>query len=146
MTGSHFTNLKELLELTKSAWDGWFIHFRNCDFSSVKASRALEEQPSFLTSQPKPFSSSWIIISNSYNVTKPKKLLVKHLVVAKQIVGSIDVFIVPKSDCKENCKELFVQLDAGYTIVFSAEYWDFLYLPSGQGEAVTLLREYELHI
>lgn len=146
VTRAHYTNLNALLELTKTSWDGWFLHFRNCDFSAVKISRALEEPPPFLTSHPKPFSSSWIIISSSYKVAKPKKLLVKNLVVVKQIIGSTDVFITPKSVCKDNCNDFLLQLKVGYTIVFSAELWDILYIPNSQGEAVTFLREYELNI
>lgn len=146
VTSSQYTNLNELLDLTKISWDGWFIHFRNCDFSSVKASRALIGQPTFLTSLPKAFSASWILLSSSYNVTKPKKLLVKHLVVVKQIIGTIDVFIAPKSGCTDNCKDFFLRLEVGNTIVFSAEFWDFLYRPSSQGEASSFVREYELHI
>lgn len=79
-------------------------------------------------------------------MTKPKKLLVKHLVVVKQIIGSTDVFVTPKSGCKDNCNDFLLQLDVGHTIIFSAELWDFSYFPSGQAEAVTFLREYELHM
>lgn len=144
VTGSHYTNLDELLELTNGSAE-WFIHFRNCDFSAVKASRALEQRPAFLRSH-KPFSSSWIIISSNYKVTKPKKLLVKHLVVVTQIFGSIDVLIAPKNGCKDDCNDFLLPLEPGYTIVFSAELWDFFYFPSDEGEAFTLLREYELHM
>lgn len=146
VTGSHFTSLNALFELTTKTFDGWFLHFRNCDFDAVKASRALEEQPYFLASHLKPFSSSWILMSNSYKVIKPKKLLVKHLVVVKQIIGSIDVLIAPKTSCKDSCKDFLLQLAAGYTIVFSGELWDFFYIPSGLGDAVTFLREYELNV
>lgn len=85
-------------------------------------------------------------MSNGYKVAKPKKLLVEHLVVVKQMIGSIDVFIAPKSGCKESCNDFLLRLEVGYTIVFSAELWDFLYLPSSEGEAVTFLREYEWYI
>ncbi|KAJ6636195.1 hypothetical protein Bhyg_14783 [Pseudolycoriella hygida] len=146
VTKSHFTNLNEILELSKNSWDGWFVHFRNCDFSAVKASRALESHPPFLTSQVIPFSSSWILMSKGYNVTKPKKLLLKHLVVVKPIIGSIDVFLEPRSECKESCIDFLLHLQVGCTMVFPAEHWDFFYVLSGQEEAVTFVREYELHL
>lgn len=146
ITGAHYKSLNALLELTRKSSDGWFLHFRNCDFDSVKASRLLEQQPNFLTSHLKPFSSSWIVMSNNYKVMKPKRLLVKHLVVGKQIVGTIDVLIAPRAGCKDICKDHLLQLDVGYTIVFSAENWEFSYIPTGQGDSVTFLREYELNI
>ncbi|KAG4069667.1 hypothetical protein HA402_014690 [Bradysia odoriphaga] len=144
VTGLHYRNLNEIFELIESSWDGWFLHYRNCDFSAVKASRALHVQPPFLTSHLKPFSSSWILFSSSYKTSKPKKLLVKHLVVVKQIIGSIDVLIAPKVECKEFCNDFELHLEVGDSVVFSAEFWDFSYYPSADGEAVTSIREYEL--
>lgn len=146
VTGMQYRNLNEIFELIESSWDGWFLHYRNCDFSAVKASRALHKQPAFLTTHLKPFSSSWILVSNSYKTSKPKKLLVKHLVVVKQIVGSLDVVIAPKTECKDFCIDFELHLEVGDSVVFSAELWDFSYFPSRDGEAATSLREYELQI
>lgn len=146
VTASHFTSLNALFDLTKKSLDGWYLHFRNCDFDAIKASRSLEEQPYFLKSHLKPFSCSWILMSNSYKVTKPKKLLVKHLVVVKQIIGTIDVLIAPKMSCRDDCKDYLLQLDSGQTIVFSGELWEFSYIPADQGDAVTFIREYELNV
>lgn len=146
VTGPHYSNLNVLLDLSQSSTDGWFVHFRNCDFSSVKASRALDEPPKFLLSHPKPFSSSWILLSDGYKVSKPKKLLAKHLVAVKQIVGSIDVIVAPRSGCSESCNEFRLPLNVGDILLFSADVWDFLYVPSGDGEAFTFIREYELRM
>lgn len=145
ITGAQFKSLNALLDLMINSTDGWFLHFRNCDFDAVKASRGLEQQPYFLKSLLKPFSSSWIIMSNRYLVKKPRKLLLKNLVVVKQIVGSIDVLIEPRTGCKD-CKDFFMQLHVGRTLVFSAEYWNFYYVPSDNGISVTFLREYEVNM
>lgn len=85
-------------------------------------------------------------MSNNYKVIKPKKLLVKHLVVVKQIIGSIDVVIIPRTGCRDSCKDYSLPLEAGYTLLFPAELWNFLYIPSDQGDSVTFIREYELSI
>ncbi|XP_037050322.1 uncharacterized protein LOC119084447 [Bradysia coprophila] len=146
VTGLHYRNLNDIFELIESSRDGWFLHYRNCDFSAVKASRALHVQPPFLISHLKPFSSSWILISSIYKTSKPKKLLVKHLVVVKQIIGSTYVLIAPKVECKEFCSDFEFHLEVGDSFVFSAELWDFSYYPSAEGEAVTSIREYELQI
>lgn len=124
-------NLKRLLEQTnKIDAKEWFLHFRNCEFEAVKASRAIFPQkhhPYFMSNHLPPFHSSWILLSNQYNILNEKGLPVKDLVFVFQLKGMLAGRLAIHKKCEVFCANQDFQLNAGETLIFNAEMWDFFY-------------------
>lgn len=134
----------------------WFLNFRNCQFSAVKSSRAIfgqKEKPYFLLSHLKPFYSSWILLSQRYEMAKKwKRLNVRDLVVVLQLSGSIECIIEAKSPCFDECGQHKIKLLPGQALLFMDRIWDFYYRPSSDFEgdeanrrqlSVTFIQEIE---
>lgn len=125
-------NLNRLLEQTKKVGTKieWFLHFRNCEFEAVKASRGIFSQkhhPYFMSNHLPPFHSSWILISNQYNILNEKHLPVKDLVFVFQLKGKLTGRLVVQKKCEVFCANQDFQLNAGETLIFNADMWDFFY-------------------
>ncbi|XP_055299919.1 uncharacterized protein LOC129567275 [Sitodiplosis mosellana] len=109
---------------------GWFLHFRNCDFEAVKASRAtfsLKNRPYFISSHLPPFHTSWIILSKHYGMPIEKRLPVKDLVIVLQLNGQISGRLTTLRHCKDFCLDHNFELNAGEALVFNAQMWNFYY-------------------
>lgn len=111
----------------------WFLHFRNCQFSAVKASRTIfghTQKPYYLSSHLPPFYSSWILISQNYDVSKKwKQLKVRGLVMVLQLSGSIECIVEARSACFEECGQYKITLLTGEALIFMDRMWDFHYRP-----------------
>lgn len=143
-------NLNEVLdvildaETIRSQSEGWFVSFRNCFLSSLKASRLLLQRPTYLPTYLKPFSSSWVLLSQKYKATNWKRLLLDDLVLAHQISGIHTVALTARdSPCALLCKEFEFILTQGDTLVFSANEWVLFYEPSDDYTSIMVIREYQ---
>lgn len=143
-------NLKRFLDQTrKIGTKEWFLHFRNCEFEAVKASRAIFPQkytPYFMSNHLPPFHSSWILMSNQYKLLNEKRLPVKDLVFVFQLKGNLMGQLVVQKKCKFYCANQNFRLNAGETLIFNAEMWDFFYHnitlePYSESLAVTFIQE-----
>lgn len=124
--------------------DGWFVSFRNCFLSSLKASRLLLQRPSYIPTYLKPFSDSWILISQEYKATNWKRLLLEDLVIVHQISGTQSVSLTARdSTCALVCRQFEFLLTQGDALVFSANEWVFFYEPSDDRTAIMVIREYQ---
>lgn len=127
-----------------SQTDGWFVSFRNCFLSSLKASRLLLQRPSYIPTYLKPFSASWILISKEYKAANWKRLLLKDLVIVHQISGTQTVSLTARdSTCDVVCEQFEFLLKEGEALVFSANEWLFFYEPTFDRTAIMVIREYE---
>lgn len=144
-------NLGRLLDQTaKIGTKEWFLHFRNCEFEAVRASRAIFPQkhnPYFMSNHLPPFRSSWILMSNQYNALNEKRLPVKDLVFVFQLNGVLTGRLVVQKKCTFYCANQDFQLNAGETLIFNAEMWDLFYqnLTSSESHseslAITFIQE-----
>lgn len=119
----------------------WFFHFRNCQFESVKASRAIvphHRRPYFLPNHLPPFRSSWLLVSHQYELTSKhaddenrglKLLNVRDLVIVMQLHGEIEGSLEVSAPCASHCADLTFKLTAGQSIVFVADFWNLYYGP-----------------
>lgn len=131
-------------ETISSQTDGWFISFRNCFLSSLKASRLLLQRPSYIPTYLKPFSASWILISQEYKAGNWKRLLLEDLVIVHQISGTQTVSLTARdSKCALVCRQFEFMLTQGDAMVFSANEWIFFYEPSDDRTAIMVIREYQ---
>lgn len=123
---------------------GWFIAFRFCDFVAVKGSRRLWSKPDFLPMHFKPFSTSWIMMSDQYRSATPKSVLVKGIVMVTQLSGTIEIIVEPKEEkCEVHCQMFEVTLNAGDIFVFSSDVWTFSYWPDSDGYSITFIAEFQ---
>lgn len=124
-------NLKRLLEQTKRiGTKEWFLYFRNCEFEAVKASRAIfphKHRPYYMSNHLPPFHSSWILMSDQYNILNEKRLPVKDFVFVFQLKGKLTGRLVVRKECTLFCANKDFQLNAGQALIFNAEMWDFFY-------------------
>lgn len=126
-------NLKRILEQTHriGPMKEWFLHFRNCEFDAVKASRAIFSQksnPYFMSNHLPPFRSSWILMSHQYDgLLNEKSLPVKDLVFVFQLKGKLAGRLAVQKKCEFLCATQDFQLNAGEALIFNAEMWDFFY-------------------
>lgn len=124
--------------------DGWFVSFRNCFLSSLKASRLLLQRPSYIPTYLKPFSASWIVISQEYKVANWKRLRLEELVIVHQISGTQTISLMARETlCDQLCRQFELSLSQGEAFVFSASEWIFAYIPSDEHTAIMVIREYE---
>lgn len=124
-------NLQRLLKQGQSLKSqGWFLNFRNCDFEAVKASRSifpLKSRPYFMSTHLPPFHSSWILLTNHYEMLFERQIPVKDLVVVSQLQGQISGRLAVRKECQSFCENHEFQLNAGETLLFNAEMWNFYY-------------------
>lgn len=124
-------NLKNIFQQTKRiGTKEWFLHFRNCEFEAVKASRGVfphKYRPYFLSNHLPPFYSSWVLISKQYKIMDEMRLLLKDLVFVFQLKGKLTGRLFVQEQCKFFCDNQDFQLNAGETLIFNAEMWDFYY-------------------
>lgn len=124
-------NLQKLLRQAENIGsNGWFLHFRNCDFEAIKASRSifpLNHRPYFISNHLPPFHSSWILLSNRHKWLNEMHVPVKDLVFVFQLSGQISGRLAVQKKCHDFCADLEFQLNAGETILFNAEMWKFYY-------------------
>lgn len=144
-------NLKRLLEQTrKIGTKDWFVYFRNCEFEAVKSSRAIfppKRRPYFMSNHLPPFHSSWYLISNQNNQKlNDKRLPVKDLVFVFQLRGNVAGRLGVQKKCALFCADQEFYLNAGETLIFNADMWDFFFYGrtfTSQSEslAVTFIQE-----
>lgn len=124
-------NVQKLLRQAENIRsNGWFLQFRNCDFEAVKASRSifpLNQRPYFISSHLPPFHSSWFLLSNHYKMLNEMHVPVNDLVFAFQLSGEISGRLVVKTKCGDFCANQEFQLNAGESMLFNAEMWNFFY-------------------
>lgn len=131
-------------ETIPSQSDGWFVSFRNCLLSSLKASRLLLQGPNYIPTYLKPFSASWILISQEYKAINWKRILLEDLVIAHQISGAQSVSLTARdSQCTLECRQFEFVLSKGDALVFSANEWALFYEPSDDRTAIMVIREYQ---
>lgn len=130
-TRNKIPNLQKLLRQIKNIKPNeWFLHFRNCDFEAVKASRSmfpLNHRPYFMSSHLPPFHSSWILLSNHYKMMHERYLPLKDLVFVFQLSGQIFGRLDVQRNCNEFCTDHEFHLKAGESLLFNAEMWNFYY-------------------
>lgn len=122
-------NLRQLLRQTALLNSPWFLHFRNCEFGAVKASRGvfpLSNRPYFLSSHFPPFHSSWFLLSKQFEMASEKQLPVNDLVLVFQLSGHLSGTLTPQN-CNEICAHLKFELNEGETLLFNAQMWNFYY-------------------
>lgn len=139
-----YANLEELLVLSARAEpnDGWFLHFLNCDFESVKASRLITNRPAYLSTHLDPAQASWILMSNRYTDSDPIDLKVDDgLVVMLQLKGDLEISLSGKDRCLDECGEHEIRLDEGDGLVFTTDLWDLSYRPSPAGNSINFVTE-----
>lgn len=127
----------------------WFLHFRNCEFAAVKASRAifpLKNRPYFLSTHLPPFHSSWLLLSKNYEIPAEKRLLVKDLVFVFQLSGRITGRLTVQKPCIDLCSDLKYQLNEGETLIFNAQMWNFYFhnILSQTKLTITFIQEIQL--
>ncbi|XP_031634291.1 uncharacterized protein LOC116347716 [Contarinia nasturtii] len=139
-----------LRQMSKIDSKGWFLHFRNCDFDAVKSSRLifpLKHRPYFISSHLPPFHTSWILLSKHYNISTEKHLPVKDLVIVLQMSGTLSGRLTVRRDCKEICSDQMLKLNAGESLVFNAQMWDFYYIHNINSHAnLTITTIHEIQI
>lgn len=128
--------------------DGWFLHFRNCEFEAIKATRAIvsiKKRPYYMSSHLPPFRSSWILMSHNCEMAAMKNLMVKDFVIVLQLRGEIAGRLVAQEACKGFCKGQEFQLRAGEALLFMASMWNFLYKPIADAtdlkQTITFIQE-----
>ncbi|XP_055643249.1 uncharacterized protein LOC129779665 [Toxorhynchites rutilus septentrionalis] len=109
--------------------DSWFLHFRNCELSSVKKTRLLVGRPYFYASHLEMPYTTWFLMSNSYSVQSPKVLNLKGLIIVTQLKEMLRITLSAKGECDRVCRELHVELLEGQSLVFSTNLWSLEYLP-----------------
>lgn len=124
-------NLHRLLKQARNLEsEDWFLHFRNCEFEGVKASRRIfpsKHRPYFVSTHLPPFHSSWILLINQFGMGFDKQIPVKDLVLVSQLSGQISGRLAIHTECIDFCANLEFQLNAGETLLFNAEMWKFFY-------------------
>lgn len=138
-------DLKTLFQLAdeniETGTDQWFLHFRNCDFEAVKASRAIIPKPYFYSPHLEPPYTSWLILSQNYNHGGYKDLSLLNMVIIQQLNGVLDILIEAKDACLDVCGTHQVQIVEGEALVLMSKLWNIKYLPSAKDLSVTVVTE-----
>lgn len=121
--------------------DQWFLHFRNCDFDAVKASRAFIPKPYFYSSHLEPPYTSWILLSENYKHGGYKDLSLLNMVIIQQLSGILEVLLEAKGVCYDVCGTHHVKILESEILVFMSKLWNFKYLPSANDLSVTVVTE-----
>lgn len=119
-----------LRQSSKLGSKGWFLHFRNCDFDAVKASRAIiatQNRPYFLSTHLPPFHFSWLLLSQNFETKIAKRLPLNDLAIVLQLSGKLKGRLTVPKECKTICSDLEFKLNAGEALVFNAQLWKFYY-------------------
>lgn len=140
-------NLHELMASINNTdeTDGFFIHFRNCNFNSVKASRIFWKKPNYLLLHLSPFYSSWILISKNYQFKRAKYLDVQGMILVNQISGKLEISLQPRKPCDVDCVDMQIQLTANEVLMFIADLWEFSYNPIDNDveKSITFITEFD---
>lgn len=129
----------------------WFLHWRNCEFDAVKATRSIIAASNRLYYIPMhwpPFQSSWLLLSHQFKMIKMKNLLIRDLAVVLQLRGSFAVELVIQKECSAICLNLSFQLTEGEALIFNSKMWKFFYQPivsSQDDESITFIHEIEMN-
>lgn len=143
---SHF-----LRQIEREMIAEWFLHWRNCDVDAVKATRSIipaSKRPYYIPMHWPPFQSSWLLLSQQFDMMKMKNLLVRDLVVVLQLKGTIAGELVIQKECSAICSDVIFQLTEGEALIFNSRMWKFFYQPivSAQGDqAITFIQEIEIN-
>ncbi|XP_053691355.1 uncharacterized protein LOC128739878 [Sabethes cyaneus] len=122
--------------------ESWFVHFRNCQLSTVKHTRRLLERPYFYAAHLEMPYTTWFLLSNSYATRFWKSLKLDGLVIVMQLKESLKLALIPKGKCYSICNRLEAELHEGQSLVFSTDLWLFEYLPSDSNTmAITFVSE-----
>ncbi|XP_063709065.1 uncharacterized protein LOC134837613 [Culicoides brevitarsis] len=138
------TDLRTLLHLASQATE-YFLHFRNCDFEAVKASRSFIRKPYFYSPHLEPPYTSWILMSQNYPQNSYKSLSFLNLVIVQQLQGILEATIEAKDACFEVCGRHHVQLAAGEALVLMSKLWSFKYLPASDVKNLSVTVVTETH-
>lgn len=127
----------------------WFLHFRNCDFDAVKASRTImpyKIRPRIISPHLPPYRSSWILLSENYDMSNAKQLMVKDTVFVFQLSGRTIGELKAVGDCHNVCLDQEFELNAGESLVFNARMWNFFYRTamSDSKPIVSFIQEMEI--
>lgn len=127
----------------------WFLHFRNCDFDAVKASRTIiphKIRPRILSPHLSPYRFSWILLSENYDMPNAKRLIVMNTVFVFQLSGRIIGELKTVDDCHNICSNQEFELNAGESLVFNARMWNFFYRTavSDSKPIVSFIQEIEI--
>lgn len=136
-------NLHELIErVQKVDEQSWFIHFRNCDFPAVKASRLIASRPGFFSPHLEPAYSSWVLMSRNYDYPAPKDLTLEGIVLVRQLLGRGVFRLSSRGKCLEECGKYTVNVKSGEALLFTTDLWDFSYYTSESSiKSVTFITE-----
>ncbi|XP_055704482.1 uncharacterized protein LOC129802544 [Phlebotomus papatasi] len=136
-------NLHELIErVQKVDEQSWFIHFRNCDFPAVKASRLIASRPGFFSPHLEPAYSSWVLMSRNYDYPAPKELTLEGIVLVRQLLGRGVFKLSGRGKCLEECGKYIVNVKSGEALLFTTDLWDFSYYTSESSiKSVTFITE-----
>lgn len=144
--------LRSLLrQIPRLAETGWFLHFRNCEFEAVKASRVIfphQNRPYFIPSHLPPFHSSWLILSKNYQMPFEKQLPLTDLVVVHQLSGEISGRLIMPRGCGDICSNLEFKLSAGEALMFNAQMWQLYYSSTNlhSNLTITFIREIQAEL
>lgn len=123
-----FLSINPLLELAMTT-NNWFLHFRNCEFSAVKDSRAIIDRPYYLSPHLNTFYASWILVSSNYTMSEMKMLDLRGVILVLQLNGHTKMLLEPKQMCAGVCKSFEIMLAAGKALLFPSDFWNFSYKP-----------------
>lgn len=122
--------LQDLKKMTTKS-QSFFFSFRFCNSESVKQSRRIDSRPTFFPSHLPPAYSSWILVARNYTSNRKVPLLLEGLTFVRQIEGSTEMQLFPKSDCDNVCPEVpSIHLEEGEGLLFFSDLWDFAYSPT----------------
>lgn len=121
--------------------DGWYLHFRNCDFEAVKATRNVSKKPYYYAPHLEQPHTSWILMSKNFVGKYQKKLKTLDVVMVRQLKGKLEVILEGKDDCLVRCGSHSVTVFEGQALIFISKLWSFAYFPSDSEFSVTLITE-----
>lgn len=131
--------LRKMLESIQE--NSGFLHFRNCEFGALKATRRLYEKPYFYLSHLEPPHSTWFLVSHNFTSFRETRLNVVDLVVVQQMKGNVELALEGKEDCFEECGKFVETLVEGESLVFISELWNLRYKPVEANFSVTIVTE-----
>ncbi|XP_055678156.1 uncharacterized protein LOC129786925 [Lutzomyia longipalpis] len=136
-------NLQELIErIQRMEKHSWFLHFHNCDFPAVKATRLIAPRPLFFPPHLEPAYSSWILMSHKYDHPAPKEITLDGIVLVRQLQGRGVFRLSGRGKCLEECGKYTVEVKSGEALLFTTDLWEFSYFPNeGPTKSVSFITE-----
>lgn len=133
-------SLKEVFT-KKHNFDSFFLHFQNCDLEAMKVLRNFTYRPWVVPEEIAPVTYNWLIWNRKYNPVKYKKLeLIEKYALIGQMLGSTQLKLVPRKNCKDKCDVIEGVLPSGYILMFTS-LWDIEYLPRGSTDNMAVMLE-----